>query len=260
MNSSVVRERMVAPLLAQQAGHYREYSVPRPLRDHFSCIWVNRLSESTSAPFVVIPDGTIDLQWVAGKWRVAGPDRDPVTEHHPAGTTVIGFRFQPGGASEWLGAAASEFCGQRVWLEDVWGRAGRDADLAAMAHGPDPLIDALGGVLHRWAASKPMPDATMTSAYRLLASGAPQQPRVVPWLMSKLGVSERTLRRRFEAAFGCGPKTLDRILRFQRYLASGRGVDAIPDALRATSAGYADQSHLVRECRRLALCTPSQLP
>ena len=260
MRSSVGRERTEGPLLAQQAGRYREYTVPRSLREHFSCIWVNRLSETGGAPFVVIPDGTIDLQWVAGRWRVAGPDRDPVTEHLPAGAIVIGFRFQPGSASEWLAAPASEFCGQRVWLEDVWGRAGRDADSAAMAHGPDPLIDALGGVLNRWAASKPKPNAEMIAVYRAIASGVPRVRNVVPWLMSELGVSERTLRRRFEAAFGYGPKTLDRILRFQRYLASGRGVDAVPDALRATATGYADQSHLVRECRRLALCTPSQLP
>ncbi|HEV7705125.1 MAG TPA: helix-turn-helix domain-containing protein [Gemmatimonadaceae bacterium] len=260
MRGSVQKEKKGSPVLAQQAGRYREYSVPRLLRDHFSCIWVNRLSESGGGPFVVIPDGTIDLQWVAGKWRVAGPDRLPMTEQFPAGTIVIGFRFQPASASAWLGAAASEFCGKRVWLEDVWGRAGRDADLAAMAHGPDPLIDAIGGILNRWAGSKPMPNATMTAAYRMLAQGAPQHRSVVPWLMSELGLSERTLRRRFEQAFGYGPKTLDRILRFQRYLALGRGLEPLPDALRATAAGYADQSHLVRECRRLALCTPSQLP
>jgi AraC-like DNA-binding protein len=78
--------------------------------------------------------------------------------------------------------------------------------------------------------------------------------------MTELGMSERTLRRRFEAAFGYGPKTLDRILRFQRFLTSRHGLEARTTAHRAAAAGYADQSHLVRECRRLALCTPGQLP
>jgi AraC-like DNA-binding protein len=247
-------------MLAQQAGEYREQPVSHPLRDHFSCVWVNRLSESSGAPFVVIPDGAIDLQWVAGRWRVAGPDRQPMTEQLPAGAIVIGFRFQPGSAPAWLGAAASEFCGQRVWLEDVWGRAGREADMAAMAHGPNPPIDALEGVLAPWGASKPLPNGEMMLAHHLLSGGPPPEPYVIPWLMAELGLSERTLRRRFEGAFGYGPKTLDRILRFQRYLASGRGLESDPAALRAAAVGYADQSHLVRECRRLALCTPGQLP
>jgi AraC-like DNA-binding protein len=246
-------------MLARQAGTYREHTVSPRLRDHFSCIWVNRLSHSGGAPFVVIPDGAIDLQWIAGRWRVAGPDRQPMTEQLPAGATVIGFRFQPGSASAWLGAAASEFRDQRVWLEDVWGRAGREADKVATELGPNPLIGVLEDVLSQWAASKPLPDAEMISAYRLLSAGPPE-PYVVPWLMSELGLSERTLRRRFEAAFGYGPKTLDRILRFQRYLSSRRCHDSDPAALRAAAAGYADQPHLVRECRRLALCTPGQLP
>ncbi len=38
-----------------------------------------------------------------------------------------------------------------------------------------------------------------------------------------LGVSERQLRRRFEDAVGYGPKTLARVLRFQRFLALASG-------------------------------------
>jgi AraC-like DNA-binding protein len=247
-------------MLAQQAGAYREHAISHRLRDHFACVWVNRLSQSGGVPFVVIPDGAIDLQWVAGQWRVAGPDRQPMTEQLPAGAVVVGFRFQPGSASAWLSAAASEFCGQRVWLEDVWGRAGREADNAATALGPDPLIDDLEGVLSQWAGSKPLPNAEMMMAYRLLAENPAPEQYVVPRLMAELGLSERTLRRRFEMAFGYGPKTLDRILRFQRYLSSGRGPEPGTAARRAAAAGYADQSHLVRECRRLALCTPGQLP
>ncbi|MGH6822192.1 MAG: helix-turn-helix domain-containing protein [Methylocella sp.] len=247
-------------MLAQQAGIYREHAVSHPLRDHFAYVWVNRLSQSGGVPFVVVPDGAIDLQWVAGRWRVAGPDREPMIEQLPAGAAVVGFRFQPGSASTWLGAAASEFCGQRVWLEDVWGRAGREADRAATALGPDPLIDALESVLSQWAESRPLPNAEMMMAYRLIAEEPAPEEYVVPRLMAELGLSERTLRRRFEMAFGYGPKTLDRILRFQRYLSSGHGLEPGTAARRAAAAGYADQSHLVRECRRLALCTPGQLP
>ena len=77
-------------------------------------------------------------------------------------------------------------------------------------------------------------------------------------LGAQLGVSERQLRRRFADAVGYGPKTLARVLRFQRFLA----LAATGDDLRARwrlGAGYADQAHLTRECRRLAGRTPAEL-
>jgi hypothetical protein len=210
-------------MLAQQAGIYRERAVSHPLRDHFSCVWINRLTKSNGKLFVVVPDGTIDLKWIGGRYRVAGPDRQPMIEQFPARTVVVGLRFQPGGSPDWLGPAASQFCGRRVWLEDVWGQVGRETDAATLAPGPDSSIAALEDVLSRLAASKPLPNAEMMSVYRLLSESPPSEPHVVAWLMAELGLSERTLRRRFEAAFGYGLKTLPRILRFQRYLNSGGG-------------------------------------
>jgi AraC-like DNA-binding protein len=72
-----------------------------------------------------------------------------------------------------------------------------------------------------------------------------------------LGVSERQLRRRCEVAVGYGPKTLERILRFQR---AQRMLDASGGTLAhvASESGYADQAHLTREFLRLAGATPGQ--
>ena len=247
-------------MLALQAGSYRERPVALALKRHFACVWVNRVSKTLSAPVVVVPDGTMDLQWIRGRWRIAGPDRLAQRETLRAGSMVIGFRFQPGSACEWLGAAASEFCDKRVWLADVWGAAGRRADCALESFGREPRIGDLENALGRWASSMRLPKSDMQSAQRLLRSGPPPGVDVVPWIMRALGLTERTLRRRFDAAFGYGPKTLERILRFQRYLQILRTPTWASAAHRAAAAGYADQSHLVRECRRLALCTPSELP
>ena len=56
-----------------------------------------------------------------------------------------------------------------------------------------------------------------------------------------------------------GPKTLDRILRLQRFLALGRADPSAGLARLAADAGYADQAHLGRDCRALADATPTQL-
>jgi AraC-like DNA-binding protein len=65
-----------------------------------------------------------------------------------------------------------------------------------------------------------------------------------------IGLSERQLRRRSLAAFGYGPKTLQRILRFRRAVALARR--GVPFVDVAVDAGYADQPHLAREVRELA--------
>ena len=83
-----------------------------------------------------------------------------------------------------------------------------------------------------------------------------RDPRTrVETLADDLGLSERQLRRRCHAAAGYGPKTLQRVLRFRRFLAAAHG-----DLARAAlDAGYADQSHLTRECTRLAGRPPAAL-
>lgn len=65
-----------------------------------------------------------------------------------------------------------------------------------------------------------------------------------------MGLSERQLHRRSLAAFGYGPKTLARVLRFDRALALAQ--DGVPLAETAALAGYADQPHLAREVKALS--------
>ncbi|MES9609208.1 helix-turn-helix domain-containing protein [Actinomadura sp. NPDC000929] len=66
----------------------------------------------------------------------------------------------------------------------------------------------------------------------------------------ELGLGERQLRRRSLAAFGYGPKTLQRVLRFQRALGLARAGRPLAEV--AFAAGYADQAHLAHEVRALA--------
>jgi AraC-like DNA-binding protein len=100
------------------------------------------------------------------------------------------------------------------------------------------------------------PDAPVRAAARRLAD-----PRArVEALAGELGLSERQLRRRCHAAVGYGPKTLQRVLRFGRFLAQADAAGADRDLARiALDAGYADQAHLTRECTRLAGLAPAAL-
>jgi AraC-like DNA-binding protein len=82
----------------------------------------------------------------------------------------------------------------------------------------------------------------------------------VAQLSRELDISAQHLRRRCVAALGYGPKQLQRILRFQAFLAAVQGGAAGEQRLAeiAGRVGYADQAHLTRECQSLAGLPPKQ--
>jgi AraC-like DNA-binding protein len=88
---------------------------------------------------------------------------------------------------------------------------------------------------------------------RLLATDGRIQ---VGTLAGKIGWSRKHLVTRFNAEIGLGPKTLARVVRFNRVtaLAEGRAGGGWADI--AAACGYSDQAHLVRDFHDLAGTTP----
>lgn len=175
-----------------------------------------------------VPNGCVEISHALGSdvVAVAGARRRPTVGLLAPGTRVVGVRLRPGAATSILGWAAAELVDLHLALDELWGR------------GATPL------------------------AGRLTAKGSPDAAAgdIDAW-SADLNISARQLRRRFVAALGYGPKTLQRILRFQGFLALSRQHRADVDSLArlAGEAGYADQPHLTRECVRLAEQTPRAL-
>ena len=106
----------------------------------------------------------------------------------------------------------------------------------------------------RGCARRAPPDSLVAGAAGLLAQGM-----TVADTSREVALGARHLRRRFHDAVGYGPKTLQRVLRLRRFLALAEIAPA-PDLARAAAeAGYADQSHLTRECGELAGLSPAAL-
>ena len=246
---------------------YREWAPPPALAP-----WVRRVWELTveghGGPGRVLPDGCMDLVVMGGALLVAGPDTGPVPVARKPGETVVGIRFHPGAGPAVLGPAASELRDTRVPLDAVWGRDGwqlqeRVADVPP----PAGLAVLQAQLLARLRAAAADPDPLVAAAVRLLER-RPALPGRVGGLGTALGLGERQLRRRFLAAVGYGPKTLARVLRFQRLLelldqpgpdapGGARGRPSL--AMAAADAGYADQAHMTTECTRLAGLPPTAL-
>jgi AraC-like DNA-binding protein len=248
--------RETATKLAGAVGTYAEVDPAASLRAHFKCLWFHRMPDDANIPIAVVPDGCVDILWADGKLKVAGPDRTAVVETIAAGSTIVGLRFQPAAAVNWLRSPMWELVNRRVALEDFWGgEARRLADWIGEAGTPRQIARRLQLGMSRIEARIDPPDQQMKAIYAFCNPTNPVSLSVTN-MADRLGVSERTLRRRCHHVFGYGPKTLERILRFQRFLALARRGKEIGMASFAMEAGYADQAHLSREVRYFSGLSP----
>jgi AraC-like DNA-binding protein len=235
---------------------YREWAPPAALRSSLACVWV-RDTDPRGETVRVLPDACMDLMWVDDELQIAGPDTTANLAPRPPGGRIVGARFRPGAAAPILGVDASEHTDGRADLADVWGSAARRlseqlADARSVTTAAGLLCAAVSDRAASSAPADPVVEAMVHATQQ--RHGAP-----VRAFASELGISERQLRRRAHVALGYGPKTLDRILRFQRFLRLAGSTGPGRLAITAAAAGYADQAHLTRECRRLTGLSPTAL-
>jgi AraC-like DNA-binding protein len=235
---------------------YAEWPAQRSPRAAVACAWVHRPAES--APGRVLPDACIDIIWDGAGLFVAGPDTGPVPIEPRPGVVYSGLRFRPGRAPGFLGTPAFALVDSRVDLAELWGQACADRIAARLSLAPTAkaAADILDTVVAQRAAAAMAPDP-MIDGLVAFFQGAPQANGTVRAASQALGVLERSLYQHCTATVGYGPKTLERVIRFQRAMRLARRADSLADL--AAWSGYADQAHLSRECRRLAGTTPSDL-
>jgi AraC-like DNA-binding protein len=204
---------------------------------------------------LVIPDGCVDVIWrTDGHLLIAGPDRGPVEHEQPAGAGYLGVRLRPGTAGATLGLDLSAIVDQLVDATDLLGADGRRlGERIHRAQGADEQLCALvRGVAERLE-HQPV-DGDVAAVAADLSTGAAGVSDAV----RATGLSERHLRRRFQAQVGYGPKTFERIMRLQRFISTARARSR-ELAASAAEVGYADQAHLSRDCRDLTGRTPTTL-
>jgi AraC-like DNA-binding protein len=238
---------------------YREFQPIPELEGLAACTWEREVPVADGpAATRVLPDGCVDLVWRGSELIVAGPDREALMSPLQPGETVVGLRLPPGVAGATLGIPAKEVRDMRVSLRELWRHRGAELEeRLGLAATPSQRRRLLEGALLARLPQAEEPDSLVVAAARVL--GLPGAR--VDALSSALGTSERQLRRRFDDAVGYGPKTLDRILRFQCFLSLtphlSRGDDGLSRA--AAELGYSDQAHLSRECLRLSGLTPGRM-
>src|SRR6516164_2220477 len=241
------------PAGAWLAPRYAEWQAPAPLRGAVACLWASVVPDDADESTLILPDACSDLIWEQGAGcYVAGPDTGPARTVTRAGTVIVGVRFRPSAGGQVLGLPLSEIRDLRVPVAGLLPAAGKrlsatldPAEAAARA------LDLAGRLV-----ADAMPDREVARAATLLRDSSARTEDVA----GDVGLSVRQLRRRCHAAAGYGPKTLQRVLRFQRFVRMLDAAAPPPDlASAAALAGYADQAHLTRECAALSGLTPAAL-
>jgi AraC-like DNA-binding protein len=249
---------------------YVEFPPPNSLAAAVRCIWHYEANACASAaPERIVPDGRCELivhfaapylegcvaqprvlfagQLTRPLWLVAGGD---------AG--VVGVRFHPAGARRFLSAPLYEATDRRICLVQRWPEetARLLEDLAAAA-----TVEARTRVAARFVVARMerSPEVDDELAVRCVRSIEKLNGAVsVDELASAAGIGRRQLERRFRDAVGVPPRLFAGILRFRRVFDAMQQDGRVSWTEAAAAAGYFDQSHLIRDCRRFLGCTPAQ--
>jgi AraC-like DNA-binding protein len=193
-----------------------------------------------------------------GRAWLAGMQDQRLVHAAPAGSDHIAVRFRPGGGHAFFDFPIDEVTNQVVPLDALVG-ASAVAELRDRL-GETPGDESRCGVFERWllerrAAVHPY-FATVRRAVDLLRGHA-HRIRVAD-VCDQLGLSNRHLIKQFRQAVGLAPKTFARIERLQVVIEACRGRTSVSWSQVAAQCGYADQSHLIREFRRMAGVSPSE--
>jgi AraC-like DNA-binding protein len=183
---------------------------------------------------------------------VAGPHAKSVVIDTGAQRWLAAVEFRQGGASRFFSMPMTEISNQVVRLKDLWRRDGtllRERLLDVRT--PESKFCVFEEVLldHLRAEFDPAIQYAITA----LRAGVP-----VCQVGLCLGLSPRTLERRFSSQVGISPKRLARVHRLQKVLRAARRSGNPDWCALAIEYGYTDQAHLIHDFRDLAGLTPSE--
>ena len=183
---------------------------------------------------------------------VAGPHAKSVVIDTRAQRWLAAVEFRHGGASRFFAMPMTEVSNQVVQVQDVWrsdGASLRERLLDArtlesrFSVFEEVLLDHLSLRF----------DPAIQYAMAALRAGVPVSEVAV-----RLGLSSRTLERRFSSQVGLGPKQFARVHRLQRVLRAVRRSSKPEWCALAAEHGYTDQAHMIHDFQDLAGIRPSE--
>jgi AraC-like DNA-binding protein len=205
--------------------------------------------------FIVGGDGR-EITLRSGEGFVAGVHLRPALSRSSGAQRGVQVELPLSTLRRLLGLPMHELIDKVIPLHDLLGRHG-DAMTASLADAGslETRIALLESALVQRATQTVALDRRQLQALHLLRTRSDLDISAVG---DVIGYSRKHLADRVRDAVGVGPRSYRRLLRFQGLMRS-LVASAAPDwALLAQSAGYCDQSHLIREFGEFAGMTPTE--
>jgi AraC-like DNA-binding protein len=247
---------------------YVERKPPSPLAAFIECFWVvrDRRRRQQRAPNRILPDGCpewiihagdpfercVDQRWLPQpRSFLAGTLTRPWLIRSGASVRTVGIRFKPGAAAVLLdlslvGTADREIDLVRELQEParrlIRSVCGARTTVRMLDVAQDELLHLVAPRLHRVPKTRAAIERLVTTRGKVR----------IDTLATSLGVSRRTLERRFDAELGISPKQYARIVRFNAVLSESAERERTQLVDLALAAGYFDEAHLLRDVRSLA--------
>jgi AraC-like DNA-binding protein len=253
-------------------GGYREYAPPPALAHCAEALFVHRTPyypATGAAAHRVLPDPAVSIGFMGFRrdngepidWTpiVIGPKLRAQNFVLVPGRELAAIKIKP----EWAGPLLDvDPMAIEERVDDLASIAPRLADRLGDAlsrtRSAADVVQVMTAMLHRLRADcRTSPSAITSNALDLLrdTGGRTSCERAA----STLGVSDRHLRRHVHDATGIAPKAYSRAVRFVGAMVGADRLDRPSWADLALSAGYCDQSHLIRDCIALAGVSPQKL-
>ncbi|MFV0423538.1 helix-turn-helix domain-containing protein [Oleidesulfovibrio sp.] len=239
------------------------------------------MPDAISPPEVIIPDACADiiLRWrtdSTGAIHEASLDfigtmTRAIRPEYTRWNNFAGVRFAPAAAFSALGCSMRDLRDNSAGALEALVELGngpktrrtlltRHLNTAMLLHDAPPPAKAAQRLAHAVAAclyklATPAPPA-LSAGVRLLQQHPSQRLEA---LCERLHTTPRTLHRLFMQHAGASPKQLASVMRLQRAVSFVRQQGNVSLAQAALHAGYADQAHLSRDCRKLCGLPPSSL-
>ena len=258
---------------------YHTYKPAPPLSDFVEVIWLYEGLVQPHAKERKLPDGSMGMVINLGEdsFRIydrrdpnrcetfrgcllSGVQSEFIVIDTANQASIMGVHFKPGGGFPFFGMPASELHDVQVPLDALWGpTAGELRDRLLEAE----TLEAKFAILELYLLARvATPLARHPAvAFALKEIGNKSQPRTISEVTDQIGLSPRRFIQLFSEEVGLTPKLFCRVRRFQQVLRSlqhgtlnGRQIDW---ADIASSCGYFDQAHFIRDFRTFSGLNPT---
>ncbi|ROM49047.1 AraC family transcriptional regulator [Pseudomonas poae] len=239
------------PWFVLNSSRYSVMSSAHPAISHFYAFDV---AQSTN--LLAVPDGCVDIVFdcdaTRPSARICGTPLSAQAVHLHPHHHYFGVRFAPGVIPGFINVLAEELTEQELDLLEVSGFAQRIFESIVQA----PHLSDQMRLFNDYLAPRLMGKTSRLTAMVIQQALHHRGAIRIQQLEDLSGYTSRTLHRQFSQDTGLSPKTFCRIIRCQAALDTLNTQHDVSFSQLALDLGFSDQSHFLRDFKKLVSTTP----